>query len=184
MMPVDFLYMLQGCSLATLRDIRSSVFMVPMSIGYTWHVELGNRNSNLIFIKESERGFAAHLSRASRIFLDCRCNCMSQLISHFLKVFDIIHAFLLAEYRTGKLSILIPLKHRDVALFPITRSFRLSVPDMLEQHNAVNDPLLCLNQIEMHACSLENRSARHVKKINLFHRHCKVDSFGFQLFST
>jgi hypothetical protein len=55
---------------------------------------------------------------------------------HFLKISDVIHAFLLAYYGTGKLSILIPLKHQSLALYPITNSFHLSVPDMTEEHNS------------------------------------------------
>jgi hypothetical protein len=86
---------------------------------------------------------------------------MSQPISHFLKIFNVIHAFLLAQYRTGKLSILIPLKQQLLFISP----------DMFEQHIKLHNPSLSLNQIELHVCSLGNCTVWH-NKINLFHRHC------------
>jgi hypothetical protein len=75
------------------------------------------------------------LSRTSRIFLNFHYNSAFQVISHFLIISDVIHAFLLAWYRTDKLSIQIPSKQQGLAIFPITNSFRLSVPDTFEEHN-------------------------------------------------
>jgi hypothetical protein len=62
---------------------------------------------------------------------------MSQLISHFLNISEVIHAFLLAEYRTTKPSIVGPLKGQHIAILPPTNSFHLSVPDMFGKHNTV-----------------------------------------------
>jgi hypothetical protein len=107
----NLLELLQGWSLPTLHNIRSfKFFMIPMSTVCTRDVVLGDRNSNWIFFKECKWGCAAQLSRTGKVFFDFHCNSTFQLISHSLKISDVVHAFLLAYYRTGKLSILIPLQ--------------------------------------------------------------------------
>jgi hypothetical protein len=53
-MSVDFLELLQECSLPALGDIRYSNFFIPMSIGCTRDVVLGDRNASWIFFKESK----------------------------------------------------------------------------------------------------------------------------------
>ena len=100
------------------------------------------------------------------------CSSMSQLISQFLKIPDVIQAFLLAWYLIGKLSILIPLKHRGLVLFPITKSFRLSVPDIFEQHNTVTRSIAFLNWTVYRVYSIESRPAWHDNR-GRFHRHCR-----------
>jgi hypothetical protein len=55
-MSVDFLELLQGCSLLTLLDIRSSNFLIATSIAGIRDVVLGDRNSSWIFIKNLNEG--------------------------------------------------------------------------------------------------------------------------------
>jgi hypothetical protein len=133
----DFSEVDQRCSLPTLWDNRVIKFvMIPMSTSCTGDVALGGRNSNCTFFKESKWECAAHLLRTSGLFLDFDCHSMSQLISCFLNISGVVHTFLLALYRTGKPFIWIPLKHQGLALFPVTNSFHLSVPDMSKKHNS------------------------------------------------
>jgi hypothetical protein len=61
-------------------------FIIPMWIGCTKDVELGDRNSSWIFYKVSKWGCAAQLSRTSKTFIDFYCNFTSQLITRFLKM--------------------------------------------------------------------------------------------------
>jgi hypothetical protein len=59
---------------------------------------------------------------------------------------------LLAQQIISKPFILIPLKHRDSALFPIkNNSSSLSVHDMFEQHNTVTRTTISF-ELDMVAC--------------------------------
>jgi hypothetical protein len=86
-----------------------------------------------MFSRMSRRGCAAQLSTSNKIFLPCRCSSLSQTVSHELKLAAVIQAFEFAQYVTGRLSSRNPVKHLGFALLPITKIFRLSVPDMFGQ---------------------------------------------------
>lgn len=96
---------------------------------------------------------------------------MSKLVSHFLKITDAIHKYLLAEYRIGKLSILIPLRYCCLPLFLVTNTL-YSVPDMSEHHNTVKQPTAFSGPETAVYCSIGNHPDLQ-DKMNLFHWQCR-----------
>jgi hypothetical protein len=65
----------------------------------------------------------------------------------------------------------IPLKHLGLAFFPVTSSFRFSVPDMFEEHSKITETTAFFEPDGIECLRLGNRSKWH-NKINLFHRRC------------
>ena len=100
---------------------------------------------------------------SKKIFLDCRCISRSQIVTHFLKISEVIHEFLLAQYSAGKRSILRPLKQRGITVFSITNNFRLSVPDIFEQ---LCVPMTFLNQIKLHIYNIGICQSSSIKQVS------------------
>jgi hypothetical protein len=149
-MSVDFPWIASIMQFTNFARCKVLKFLMnPFSIGrnrYSY-VVLGDSDSNLISCKECKWGYAAQLSTTRKMFLDFHCNSTSKLIGHLLQISDVSHACL--AYRTDKLSILMPLKQRGLALFPVTSSFCLSVPNMFEQRSAFAQSVI----LELLVCS-------------------------------
>jgi len=66
-----------------------------------WQVRCPGGLLKLVWISWLHNGWLIDW-KSSKTFHEFHCSSMSQLISHFLNISEVIHAFLLAQYRTRK----------------------------------------------------------------------------------
>jgi len=119
---------------------------MPWSQGCVLLVVFGGRKTSLIFWSPRTFGCAGQLSM---IMATLRCwfwNFLSSLVIQFVKISDVIQAFLFEVYCVG--SVFTFLKHLGFADLPITRIGIFSVPDILAQTITVNVSLLRLPPLQ------------------------------------